>query len=239
MQDSIILQFQEVVKHIKGRPILNHISFSLHKGEFRYLVGKTGAGKSTLLRLIYADLMPDEGSIQVDSFQIEKLKRKQIPLLRRQLGIIFQDFQLLPEKTILDNLFFVMEATGWSNRKKMREKAMELLVQVGLAHKQNQYPHQLSGGEQQRAAIARALVNDPILLLADEPTGNLDPEAADHIMQLLTEINKMGTAILMATHDYHLIHDYPQPVFHLTDGTLQPKSPETFFKELSLSTPSR
>jgi cell division transport system ATP-binding protein len=234
MSDATIIRFQEVTKSIKGRTILNRVSFTLHKSEFYYLVGKTGSGKSTLLRLIYADLFPDEGSIQVGPFRIETLKRSQIPLLRRQLGIIFQDFQLLPEKTILENLYFAMEATGWRNRKQMRNKAINLLVQVGLSHKQNQYPHQLSGGEQQRAAIARALVNEPIVLLADEPTGNLDPEAADHIMQILSEIHKLGTAILMATHDYHLIHDYPQPIFHLENGTLTSKTAETFLQELSL-----
>lgn len=215
---SEIIFFDDVSVGYNDRMILENVNFTIHKGEFVYLIGKTGAGKSSLLRLIYADLAPNKGTIQVGKFRVDSIRRKDKPFLRRVLGIVFQDFQLLPEMTVTENIMFVMRATGWKDRKKMKARASEVLMQVGLTAKSNQYPHQLSGGEQQRTVIARALVNYPLLILADEPTGNLDPEVTDHIMDVLQKINRSGTAILMATHEHDLIRRYPGRVIECAQG---------------------
>ena len=208
-------------------PVLTDISFNIHKGEFVFLVGRTGSGKSSLLKTLYADLPLVLGDVQVAGFALKNIKSSSVPMLRRKLGIVFQDFQLFPDRTISDNLQFVMRATGWSDSSKIKNRLAEILMLVGLGAAEKKFPHQLSGGEQQRAAIARALVNEPIILLADEPTGNLDPEVASDILKLFQQINRSGTAILMATHSYGLIKKYPARILRCQQGSLQDSSLET------------
>lgn len=220
MTGSEIIQFQDVVAGYGERTILEKLNYSIHKGEFVYLVGSTGSGKSTLLKLLYADMQPTSGRVTVGKYNNGKLSRKEVPFLRRQLGIVFQDYQLLPDRSVTDNIVFVMKATGWKDSQAIKNRASDLLMQVGLSGRANALPHQLSGGEQQRVAIARALVNDPLLLLADEPTGNLDPAATRAIMDILFRINLGGTAILMATHDHNLIKEYPARTLELHEGQL-------------------
>ena len=216
-----VVSLNSVTAAYPGKSILSDISFTLQKGEFVYLVGSTGSGKSTLLKLLYGDMNPIKGDIKVGSYDLSSLQRKQIPFLRRQLGIVFQDFQLLPDRSISENIRFVMRATGWKDASKIKQKIGDLLIEVGLSSRADAFPHQLSGGEQQRIAIARALVNDPWVLLADEPTGNLDPVASRTFMEILFRIHLGGTAILMATHDYQLIQEYPARTLELTDGKLK------------------
>jgi cell division transport system ATP-binding protein len=216
-----VVSLNSVTAAYLGKSILSDISFTLQKGEFVYLVGSTGSGKSTLLKLLYGDMNPVKGDIKVGSYDLSSLQRKQIPFLRRQLGIVFQDFQLLPDRSISENIRFVMRATGWKDASKIKQKIGDLLMEVGLSSRADAFPHQLSGGEQQRIAIARALVNDPWVLLADEPTGNLDPVASRTFMEILFRIHLGGTAILMATHDYQLIQEYPARTLELTEGKLK------------------
>ena len=189
--------------------VLENVDFEIAKGEFVFLVGKTGSGKSSLLKTLYADLPLRLGEIVVAGYSIRDIRPSEVPLLRRKLGIIFQDFQLFSDRTVAENLLFVMQATGWRDKGKMRARMSEVLMQVGLGSVERKMPHQLSGGEQQRVVIARALLNEPQILLADEPTGNLDPTVSDGILKLFQQINKSGTAILMATHDYRLIKKFP------------------------------
>ena len=189
--------------------ILSDVSLSIDKGEFVYLIGKTGSGKSSFMKTLYGDLPLQQGYGNIVGFDLPSLKEKDIPFLRRKLGVVFQDFQLLNDRTVEDNLNFVLHATGWTDKKKMTEKIEEVLDKVGMKTKAFKYPYQLSGGEQQRVAIARALLNDPELILADEPTGNLDPQTSVEVMEVLKEINANGNTILMATHDYALILKYP------------------------------
>ncbi len=200
--------------------VLENVSFEIEKGAFLYLVGRTGSGKSSLLKTLYADLPLQVGEVKVAGFDLKKIKSSKVSMLRRKLGIVFQDFQLLNDRTVAENLNFVMKATGWKNKEKMKKRIVEILMQVGLGAIENKMPHQLSGGEQQRVVIARALINEPTLLVADEPTGNLDPKVADGIHQLFQKINNSGTAILMATHNYQLIKDYPERVLKCENGAL-------------------
>lgn len=200
--------------------VLNDISFDVEKGEFVFLVGRTGSGKSSLLKTLYGDLPLRLGDIQVAGFNIREIKGKEIPLLRRKIGIIFQDFQLFPDRTVAENLNFVMKATGWKEGTKMKSRLVEVLMQVGLGSVEKKMPHQLSGGEQQRVVIARALINEPVILVADEPTGNLDPEVSSGIMKLFQQINKSGTAVLMATHSYGLIRRFPARVIKCEDNKI-------------------
>ncbi|HNP94472.1 MAG TPA: ATP-binding cassette domain-containing protein [Cyclobacteriaceae bacterium] len=200
--------------------VLNDISFDIEKGEFVFLVGRTGSGKSSLLKTLYGDLPLRLGDIQVAGFNIREIKGKEIPLLRRKIGIIFQDFQLFPDRTVAENLNFVMKATGWKEGTKMKSRLVEVLMQVGLGSVEKKMPHQLSGGEQQRVVIARALINEPVILIADEPTGNLDPEVSSGIMKLFQQINKSGTAVLMATHSYGLIKKFPARVIKCEDNKI-------------------
>ncbi|MCF8301664.1 MAG: ATP-binding cassette domain-containing protein [Bacteroidales bacterium] len=202
--------------------ILSNVSITVDKGEFVYLIGKTGTGKSSLLKTLYADIPAYEGSAYVAGFDIMKLKRKEIPYLRRSLGIVFQDFQLLSDRTVNENLKFVMKATGWKDKKKMNERSQDVLSKVGLGTKGFKMPHQLSGGEQQRVVIARALINDPPIVLADEPTGNLDPETSEGILQLLFDIKRSGRAVLMATHDYSLFRRFPARTLKCEHGRVIP-----------------
>lgn len=198
--------------------ILGDISFSIHKGEFVYLIGRTGSGKSSLLKTIYADLSLQNGKGLVSGFSLEKLKHKDIPFLRRKIGIVFQDFQLFFDRNVEENLSFVLRATGWKEEAKMKNRIADVLMQVGMGTAQKKMPHQLSGGEQQRIVIARALLNEPQILIADEPTGNLDPAVSDQIMQVFQLINNAGTAILMATHNYDLLKKYPARTLKVNDG---------------------
>ncbi|MBC6607732.1 ATP-binding cassette domain-containing protein [Hymenobacter sp. BT188] len=200
--------------------VLQKITFTLEKGEFAYLVGRTGSGKSSLLKTLYADLPLGGGVGTVAGFPLQKLSSGKVPYLRRKLGIIFQDFQLLFDRTVAENLIFVLKATGWSGKARIQNRLSEVLMRVGLANSASKMPHQLSGGEQQRVVIARALLNEPLLLLADEPTGNLDPEVAADIMRLFVEINNAGTAVLMATHNYQIIRQYPKRVLKCENGQL-------------------
>ncbi|MEM7036986.1 MAG: ATP-binding cassette domain-containing protein [Bacteroidota bacterium] len=215
-----ILQFQDVISGYRDTNVLRGVNFSMGKGEFVYLIGKTGAGKSSILKLIYADLKPKSGTVLVGDHDIGTIKSKDVPFLRRRLGIVFQDFQLLPDRNVFDNIRFAMRATGWKDKKRMKTRGTELLAKVGLSAKMQSMPHQLSGGEQQRVTIARALINDPIILLADEPTGNLDPDATDMIMEILFRINLAGTSVIMATHEHELIRKYPARTLECRDGLL-------------------
>lgn len=205
--------------------VLSDVNFEINQGEFVYLIGKTGTGKSSLLKTLYGELPMTEGSGRVAGFDLQKLKRKQIPFLRRKLGIVFQDFQLLTDRTVAENLIFVMRATGWKDKNKMKEKINEVLDKVGLSTKGFKMPYELSGGEQQRVSIARALINDPELILADEPTGNLDPETSDNILKLLSEISKSGRAILMATHDYAQMGIYGNRTLRCEGGKVLDSKP--------------
>ena len=189
--------------------ILSEINIDVKKGEFVYLIGKTGSGKSSLLKTLYGDLKLNHGKGEIVGFNLETLKDKKIPFLRRKLGIVFQDFKLLNERTVYGNLKFVLQATGWKEREKMNEKIEAVLTKVNMESKKDKFPFELSGGEQQRIAIARALLNDPELILADEPTGNLDPQTSMEVMEVLQDLNKKGNTIFMATHDYALILKYP------------------------------
>ncbi len=189
--------------------ILSDVSVTVEKGEFVYLIGKTGTGKSSFMKTLYGDLPLQQGDGEIVGFNLNTLKEKDIPFLRRKLGVVFQDFQLLNDRTVRDNLWFVLTATGWKDKKAMDDKINSVLDKVGMKTKAFKYPYQLSGGEQQRVAIARALLNDPELILADEPTGNLDPQTSVEVMEVLQEINKNGNTILMATHDYALLLKYP------------------------------
>ncbi len=190
--------------------VLQDINLDIHKGEFVFLIGRTGSGKSSLMKTLYADLPLRVGHVNITGFELHKIKDREVPYLRRKLGIIFQDFQLFPDRTVAENINFVMRATGWKDKAKMKAKLVEVLMRVGLGSVAGKFPHQLSGGEQQRVVIARSLVNDPVLLLADEPTGNLDPDVSEGIFKVFREINNGGTAVLMATHDYHFLekNDY-------------------------------
>lgn len=189
--------------------VLSDVNISVQNGEFVYLIGKTGTGKSSFMKTLYGDLPLKEGEGNIVGFDLKKLKDKQIPFLRRKLGVVFQDFKLLNDRTIAENLLFVLKATGWKEKAKMNEKVDEVLSKVGMQTKSFKFPYQLSGGEQQRVAIARALLNDPELILADEPTGNLDPQTSVEVMEVLQQINKNGRTILMATHDYAMLLKYP------------------------------
>jgi len=202
--------------------VIRNINFEMKGDELVYLIGKTGSGKSSLLKVLYGELPLHEGEGEVAGFDLSSLKKKQVPLLRRHLGIVFQDFQLLSDRTVGDNLRFVMGATGWTEKHLMDKRAMEVLQLVGLEKKINNKPHTLSGGEQQRIAIARALLNKPNLILADEPTGNLDPETSEEIMQLLIAVAKEEkSAVLMATHDMTIVEKFPGRVIKVEDGLLK------------------
>ena len=200
--------------------ILTEVNLEVKKGEFVYLIGKTGSGKSSFMKTLYGDLKLSQGEGHIVEFDLPTLKEKDIPFLRRKLGIVFQDFKLLTDRTINDNLLFVLKATGWKDKTKMNERVASVLEKVDMKTKGFKFPHELSGGEQQRIAIARALLNDPELILADEPTGNLDPQTSIEVMEVLQDINKNGNTILMATHDYALLLKYPSKTLKCDDNRI-------------------
>ncbi len=200
--------------------ILNNVDLTVHKGEFIYLIGRTGSGKSSLMRTLYGDIHLNDGEGSVCGFDLRKLKRKEVPYLRRKLGIVFQDFQLLSDRSVNENLVFVMKSTGWKDSKAIDRRVQEVLEQVGLGNKGYKMPHELSGGEQQRVSIARALVNHPELILADEPTGNLDPETTEEILDLLYRISQTGSSVIMATHDYTHMKKLSARVVRCQEGKL-------------------
>ncbi|HKK09663.1 MAG TPA: ATP-binding cassette domain-containing protein [Bacteroidales bacterium] len=221
MEMDVILDLNNVSIYQGKFLILQNVDLSIRKGEFVYLIGKTGTGKSTLLKSIYGDLPVYEGTAYVSGYDLTKIRKKQIPFLRRTMGIVFQDFQLLSDRTVNDNLKFVLKATGWKKNDEMNSRIVDVLDKVGLTTKGYKMPHQLSGGEQQRVVVARALLNDPDIILADEPTGNLDPETSEGIMKLLFDISATGRAVLMATHDYSLFHQYPARTLKCEDATIK------------------
>jgi cell division transport system ATP-binding protein len=215
-----ILKLDDVSIYQDSRLILSDVNLELFPGEFYYLIGKTGSGKSSLMKTLYADLPLTEGTGSIVGFDLRNLKEKDIPYLRRKLGIVFQDFKLLNDRSIYGNLEFVLHATGWKEKTDINERIEMVLDLVKLSDKGQKKPYELSGGEQQRIAIARALLNDPVLILADEPTGNIDPRTSLEIMQLLDDIHKNGTGILMATHDYSVIMKYDYPTIKCEEGKL-------------------
>lgn len=217
-----ILSLKEAKIFQKDHLVLNKVNFELFAGDFTFLIGKTGSGKSSLLKTIYGDLKLQEGNGSVAGFDLRELKEKEIPFLRRGIGVVFQDFQLLSDRSINDNLLFVLKATGWTDKSKINTRIIEVLEQVNMSTKSYKMPHELSGGEQQRIAIARALLNEPDLILADEPTGNLDPETSREIMIVLKGIQEEGKAVFMATHDYSIINDFPSQMIRCMDGTIIP-----------------
>ncbi|RZP07378.1 MAG: ATP-binding cassette domain-containing protein [Flavobacteriales bacterium] len=206
--NSVIL-LNNVTINQNGIDVLKDVNLSINKGEFIYLIGKTGIGKSSLLKILYGDITVNDGNAKILDINLLKLKQKNIPFLRRQLGIVFQDFKLLPNKTIKENLEFVLKATEWKSKQKINDRIKNVLKKVNLEGVENKYPNELSGGEQQRIAISRALLNDPKIILADEPTGNLDPATSLEIMNLFKEINNNGTTVIIATHDYEIISKFP------------------------------
>ncbi|MBX7124480.1 MAG: ATP-binding cassette domain-containing protein [Cyclobacteriaceae bacterium] len=220
VRDASILQDSQVV--------LQNLQFEIEKGEFVYLVGRTGSGKSSLLKTLYADLPLRLGDISVAGFTLRDIRPGQVPMLRRKIGIIFQDFQLFADRTVGENLLFIMRATGWKDTGRMKGRLADVLMQVGLGSVEKKFPHQLSGGEQQRVVIARALVNEPVILIADEPTGNLDPEVATGILKLFQQINKSGTTVLMATHSYGLIRKFPARVLKCEETRILDSSKTQF-----------
>lgn len=222
--DEALISYKEVEIHQQELCVLSGVNLELHKGEFVYLIGKVGTGKSSLLKTIYAELGIAEGEAEVLGYNMKTIKRKYIPQLRRKLGIVFQDFQLLTDRTVYNNLEFVLRATGWKNREEIKDRIEEVLQLVGMSNKGYKLPNELSGGEQQRIVIARAVLNSPAIILADEPTGNLDVETGKSIVELLHNICESGSSVIMTTHNLQLLKDYPGRVYRcmehrITDAT--------------------
>ena len=220
MNENLFLDFKNVEIKQQNKIILSEVNLKINKGEFVYFVGKTGSGKSSLLKAIYGDLGISNGDILFKEKTLKKLKRKKILELRRKVGIIFQDFQLLMDRSVADNLRFVMKATGWKGKKIINEGIEKLLIKVDMIDKADSFPHLISGGEQQRVAVARALVNNPELILADEPTGNLDPETSEKIMHILKSVANEEKTVIMATHDFDIINKYPARVVKFNNQTV-------------------
>jgi len=220
MSKQTVIDLQNISVEQKNKLVLANVNLKVETGDFIYLIGKTGSGKSSLLQILYADLAVEDGSANVCGYDLREINRNEIPYLRRRLGIIFQDFQLLDDRTVAENLEFVLRATGTTDKTAIKQRSLEVLDEIELISKLNSMPHQLSGGEQQRIAIARAMLNDPEIILADEPTGNLDPETSNGIMRLLINISKAGKTVIMATHNYNLINKFPGRVVKCEEGTL-------------------
>lgn len=215
-----VLSLQNVTIYQENRVILSQVNLEVNHGEFIYIIGKTGSGKSSFMKTLYGDLPLTEGEGHIVEFDLATLKEKDIPYLRRKIGIVFQDFQLLPDRNISNNMLFVLKATGWTDAAEMQHKIDEVLDKVGMKGFANKMPHQLSGGEQQRVAIARALLNDPEFILADEPTGNLDPQTSSEVLEVLKTINQLGKTVIMATHDYALLMKFPSKTLKCEDGSI-------------------
>ena len=213
-----IIKLQGVDIFQQKHLVLSNTNLHIDKGDFVWLIGQTGSGKSSLLKVIYGDLNINTGEGHACGYDLNRIQTKDIPFLRRKLGIVFQDFQLLTDRSVEQNLNFVMRATGWTDKKLIADKALDVLEKVGLRSKLKKMPHELSGGEQQRVVIARALLNDPEIILADEPTGNLDPDTSEEIVMLLKQISTSGTAVLIATHDYHIIRTFPSRIIKCENG---------------------
>jgi len=228
MELDTIINCENIDVFQKDTLVLADVNFKISKGEFVYLIGRTGSGKSSLLKLIYADLPVKRGIAMVAGFDLKGIRNRDVPLLRRKLGIVFQDFQLLSDRSVNENLMFVLKATGWKSKQKIEQRIRDVLEKVGLETKGFKMPHQLSGGEQQRIGIARALLNDPEIILADEPTGNLDPETSKGIMNLLFEIRSTGRAVLMATHNYSLFKEFPSRTMKCEDGRIEELPDKTY-----------
>ncbi len=220
MTEVSVVSLQELSVFQKNKLVLAHVNFRVKQGEFVYLIGKTGSGKSSLLQTIFAELPAEAEHSTVCGFDLKTLRKKEVPFLRRKMGIIFQDYRLLEDRTVEDNLLFVLKSTGWKDKKAINKRIMEVMSDVDLIAKLKTRPHQLSGGEQQRVAIARALLNSPELILADEPTGNLDPQTSNEIMRLLLKICQEDRAVIMATHNYNLIHKFPGRVVKCEEGSI-------------------
>jgi cell division transport system ATP-binding protein len=218
--EANVIEIKNVTIYQGANLILSNVNIDVKKGEFLYLIGKTGSGKSSLLKMLYAEIPVKDGSITIANTELKGIKEKEIPFVRRKLGIVFQDFQLLYDRTVNDNLIFVMEATGWKDKNEMKKRCDEVLSKVNLVNKGVKMPHELSGGEQQRVAIARALVNNPEVILADEPTGNLDPETSEGIVQLLKDLSLTGCSIVMATHDFMVFKKFPARIIKCENGEI-------------------
>lgn len=215
-----VLSLKNVTIYQENRVILSQVNLEVKEGEFLYIIGKTGTGKSSFMKTLYGDLPLTEGSGTIVGYDLVNLKEKDIPFLRRKIGIVFQDFQLLLDRSVNENMLFVLKATGWTDKQEMQDKIDDVLDRVGLKGIANKMPHQLSGGEQQRVAIARALLNDPELILADEPTGNLDPQTSAEVLGVLRKINENGKTVIMATHDYALLMKFPSKTLKCEDNTI-------------------
>ena len=222
-----VLEYKKATINITEEKSIKNINFSIAENEFIYLIGKTGSGKSSILRTMYADKNLFEGNLKIFDFDLKNIKKKEIPFLRRKIGIVFQDFKLLPDRSVFKNLEFVLKATNWKSNIKIQERIIDVLRKVDLENLKYKYPTSLSGGEKQRISIARAILNEPKLILADEPTGNLDPATSESIMNLLLEINESGSAIIMATHDYNLISRNPKRTIRVEDERLFELSKKT------------
>ncbi|MBB4035095.1 cell division transport system ATP-binding protein [Dysgonomonas hofstadii] len=220
-EKDVIVKYEGVDLDRDRNTILSDINIAIREGEFIYLIGKVGSGKSTFLKSLYHEIPLEKGHGRILDYELENLKKKQIPYLRRKVGIVFQDFQLLTDRTAEKNLEFVLRATGWNNKDLISIRINEVLTQVGMQNKGYKMPHELSGGEQQRIVIARALLNSPEIILADEPTGNLDPETGNQIVQLLHTISQEGTAVIMSTHNYAVVQKYPGRIIKCEDGHLK------------------
>lgn len=221
MVQEQLVNYANVQLNREENIILRNVNLTVNRGDFLYIIGKVGSGKSTLLKSMYAELPIEAGSARVLDYELASIKRKLVPYLRRKIGIVFQDFQLLIDRTVEKNLEFVLRATGWKNKIEIRDRINEVLVQVDMQHKTYKMPHELSGGEQQRVVIARALLNSPALILADEPTGNLDPETGSQIVSLLQEIAERGTAVIMSTHNYSVVQAFPGKIMRCENAGLE------------------
>ena len=219
--DNTIISLHGAGISQKNHRVLTDVSIDIRRGEFVFLIGKNGSGKSSFLKTLYAELKLDDGDARVTEFSLKKIKRSKIPYLRRRVGIVFQDFQLLTDRTVEENLKFVLKATGWKDKSRIQDRIEEVLDHVGLPDKKNNFPHELSGGEQQRVAIARSLLNAPDIILADEPTGNLDPETSEEIMKIFHSLSREGKAVIMASHDYELMKKYGNRTLKFENGRIE------------------
>lgn len=222
MTQEQLINYSNVQLNREENIILRGVNLTVNRGDFLYVIGKVGSGKSTLMKSMYAELPIEEGSARVFDYELSHIKRKLVPYLRRKIGVVFQDFQLLIDRTVEKNLEFVLRATGWKNRREIKDRINEVLVQVGMQNKAYKMPHELSGGEQQRVVIARALLNSPALILADEPTGNLDPETGSQIVSLLQDISSRGTAVIMSTHNYSIVQTFPGKIMRCENMSVVP-----------------